>query len=1134
MRHLFSTLILMFTTSVLLQAQSVLQDSTVYRLVNAGRTNAVMTEDVAAHNIYCTDKGSDETYNQLWLFKKSGDGWNIQNVFTGQYVQHQDATYALFTTAVTPATLYVSENKTISDNYNIVNTLGGNWGMHCDASYNVVPWYSSSDTPGGSEWILEKVAISIEEFNAARAKYDEFNNVLNNKDEVIAGYTQFFENDECTILKSEYQSMSDEELASAMSGCSSSLIEIAKKIKNNSWGKREKEFRVHTYEPYSNPEHWAEILNTKIYSWLSNPTGIYANTADVVYVFVGKEPKEGSTLAIDAISGNGHTGTRTALKKGMNIIPVSRDAQSLFIIYNADTRDTYTLSDFDSIPIHVEGGVVNGYWDKSRHTDSDWVDITRNLSTHKYMLVKGEHVLFFMNKQHLTADNCCKNTITDAIGWWDNMAVWQQELMGLEDYKPSRFNNKLCAVTTTSGYQSAGNYSTNYVESYITNLLPYKNVMSGSDNVWGPAHENGHVHQGAINMIACSEVSNNLFSNRTLYGLGKYMSRGGKISEIADAFMDNIAWPSRDGGLTLRMYWQLYLYYHVAGNNPQFYPNLFKLLREKPLKKTAGGTINYGRNDLLHFVKKCCEAAGEDMTDFFEAWGFFVPMSSAQFDDYGTYVLTSSKAMIKDAKEEIAKYPKRAGAIQFIEDRVLAVPRTDGVEGNKLSNGVAVGEAGDVGHFTAFVPDSMNVLPQGYIYTKAGKNIVVSKGTGAVGFKVYDADSTLLTFSNSYSIALTDEIVSNVAFITAVSANGTEVAVKSKSDGTEEEQLEALNEALVSAQGILNLKDTGHKYVGYYYESALLQLISLTDSARDAVENKDQSVHTYGEWATIIDKEINSILSQGDVKVKIQSGNSYKLENIKYPKYTMYYNSGNLVCKSGTSNPNLRSFTFIATNKSNEYYISCNGYYINNVATSTITPIKATSKGAAVKLTVENMDDAKFSIYKTGDKNLALHCDASKNVVGWSSSAEASHWIIVAVDQNKENADVDALNSLIEEATSIYNFIVDTASTDKIIFNEGIEVTSETLAADVETMMEKVATSQNVISKKYYEQCTALIKELTSIITVVKAGYKISTDIDAVICDKENSVIYDVRGHSIKKITSPGVYIINGEKVYIK
>lgn len=248
----------------------------------------------------------------------------------------------------------------------------------------------------------------------------------------------------------------------------------------------------------------------------------------------------------------------------------------------------------------------------------------------------------------------------------------------------------------------------------------------------------------------------------------------------------------------------------------------------------------------------------------------------------------------------------------------------------------------------------------------------------------------------------------------------------------------------------------------------------------------------------------------------------------------MYYNSGSLVCKAGTINPNLRSFTFVATSKKNEFYISCKGYYISNIATSELTPIKATSKSSAVKFTVENVADAKYSIYKSGDKNLSLHCDASKNVVGWSSSADASHWIIVAVDQIKETADADSLSSLIDEATSIYNFIVDTANPDTIIFKEGIEVKSEALAANVENMMAKVATSQNVILKKYYEQCPALIKELASLITKVKAGYTISTAIGGVVCDEENVVIYDIRGRSIKKVTYPGIYIINGKKVYIK
>ncbi len=1131
MKHLFYTTIILFAAVLSLHAQVIPEENAVYRLVNAGRTNAVMTEDITAHNIYCTDKGDDDSYNQLWQFKKSGEGWNIQNVNTGYYVQHQSTVYALFTTDTVAKVLYVSENSTIADKYNIVNSKGGNFGMHCDAAYDVVPWYSGSETPGGSEWIFEKVEISEEKIAEIRAKYNEFNNVLANKDKVIAGYTKFFEDDLCTTLKSEYSTMSDEELEAAMSECNSTLIAIAKKIKNNSWAAREKEFRIHTYEPYSNPDYWATKINIRKYSWLNNPTGIYANTGDVVYVFVGAEIAEGSTLEIDAITAVSPTGTRTALKKGMNIIPVSRNAQSLFIIYTADTSGEKVLSDFSSIPIHIEGGIVNGYWDKSRHTDEDWVDITRNLATHRYMFVKGDYHLFFMSLEHMVADNCCKNTITDAIGWWDNMSMWQQELLGIEEYTPSRFNNKQCAISLTSGYQSATDYRTQYAETYISNLLPYERMMSNGDNAWGPAHENGHVHQYGINMIACSEVSNNLFSNLTLYKLGKYMSRGGKVSEIAAAYEDNIAFPARDINFTLRMFWQLYLYYHAAGNNPEFYPTLFKILRESPLKKTSG-SLNYGRYDLLHFVEKCCEASGEDMTDFFEAWGFFVPMNRAEFGDYGTYYLTSTQSMIDTTKARISKYTKKAGAIQFIEDRVLPELRGDGADGYKLVNGVAVGEAGDAGHYTSFVPDSMDVPATGYVYTKAGKTIEISKGTGAVGFKIYGADGTLITFSNFCTIELADEDAGKELIIKAVSANNSESVVNSKNNGSEEDQLEALNDALASAEGILKYKDTGCKYVGYFYASVLENLVAVTDSSKAAIENKDQSAHTYGEWASIIDKEINLVLSKEDVRVKIHSGNTYQLKNKQYKGYTIYNSSSSLICESGTKNAKYRVFKFTSTGKENEYYLSNMGNYINSIATSTQAKASTTAQSSALKFTVSEAGDIYYSVCVTGESMKSLHCDAGKKVVGWDTKADASHWQLVAVDRNKELADETELTSLYCEAYGISQTIIDTTSAT-ISFKEGVNVTSPTLVEDFVAMMDKAKESEDVIYKKYYELCPALIPVLREMIEKVKSGYTLSTGIGTVNAE-EDSVIYDIRGRKIKSVTSDGVYIINGKKTYIR
>ena len=104
----------------------------------------------------------------------------------------------------------------------------------------------------------------------------------------------------------------------------------------------------------------------------------------------------------------------------------------------------------------------------------------------------------------------------------------------------------------------------------------------------------------------------------------------------------------------------------------------------------------------------------------------------------------------------------------------------------------------------------------------------------------------------------------------------------------------------------------------------------------------------------------------------------------------------------------------------------------------------------------------------------------------------------------------------------------------EITFNEGIEVTSETLAADVEAMMAQVAQSQSVVDNKYYDKCPVLIDELTALIATVNAGYTVATGINGVTFDEADAVIYDVRGRKVKRITSSGFYIVNGKKIYIE
>ena len=62
------------------------------------------------------------------------------------------------------------------------------------------------------------------------------------------------------------------------------------------------------------------------------------------------------------------------------------------------------------------------------------------------------------------------------------------------------------------------------------------------------------------------------------------------------------------------------------------------------------------------------EAAQEDLTEFFEMWGFFVTVDT-QIDQYGSYQYTVTKEMIENAKKAMAKYPKKAKPFYYLEDR---------------------------------------------------------------------------------------------------------------------------------------------------------------------------------------------------------------------------------------------------------------------------------------------------------------------------------------------------------------------------------------------------------------------------------------------------------------------------------
>lgn len=98
------------------------------------------------------------------------------------------------------------------------------------------------------------------------------------------------------------------------------------------------------------------------------------------------------------------------------------------------------------------------------------------------------------------------------------------------------------------------------------------------------------------------------------------------------------------------MNWQLWNYYHRCGYNPQFFPTLFKLMRENRVS-----TQDPGENQMM-YARMACRAANENLTDFFERWGFFVPISM-KVNQYGTYNYIVTDAMIKETKEFMKQFP---------------------------------------------------------------------------------------------------------------------------------------------------------------------------------------------------------------------------------------------------------------------------------------------------------------------------------------------------------------------------------------------------------------------------------------------------------------------------------------------
>ncbi len=774
---------------------SELKNGSYYRIINDSY-GVCMTE---ANNQLKCQNADESNFAQYWQLIKNGSKWYIKNVMTDNYVQSQNAFYTAYTTGTTPVSFTISSTgDDLANTWYIYNANSNSTVLHCDASYTVVNWYTGNVA---SMWDFLEVELSEEDIAAAKDEFSEYTDIVENLSSIQASLDRLFQDKACTTLLDDIAALSDEELElnADYASLPTGIKEMVLKVKNDTWGlaatntettdSYERFFRIADYRPYS---HYSTMSGNSYtgqsyaYGKLSGPTGIYINNGDLLYIYVDESPNKDCTLQVeivntDGVPGDHQTGATTDLTAGLNVLR-GAEQDVVYIFYQLNDPAKY-LADYPDIKIHIEGGTLNGYWDATRDmTNQDWANMKDLglLSKCSVINLKTENLVFAMDSELvLSAMSAAHKSAKDKqediellMRIWDMIPANEQSYQGLEDMD-GRFRNVWNCFSVNYNYMFATTYGTYYENSTLATIMNYYQFTHQSEGneggaIWGPSHEMGHNHQNAINLIGTTESSNNLFSNINMYEQGVSTTRGpSPVTNFDDYLANGTTWLGHDIWITTRMFFQLYLYFHVMEHDTLFVPNLFKALRKDPISKN--GSNSKGKDDYLHFAEKVCEVANADLSEFFEAYGMFVPVDNYYVDDYSTYYVTTSQSDIDSSKKTMQKYEKKLGNIMFIDDHIVkhladpdnkfeAVPASDGYKVNcATGTNYKVGTAGDVGDYEEYDGHTEYIVNSDY-YTMSSTGSVTFKGSGFVGHKVYDLDGNLLWATNKTTVTVPSAI----------------------------------------------------------------------------------------------------------------------------------------------------------------------------------------------------------------------------------------------------------------------------------------------------------------------------------------------------------------------------------------
>jgi hypothetical protein len=432
-----------------------------------------------------------------------------------------------------------------------------------------------------------------------------------------------------------------------------------------------------TYKAILNPRTLGRDLSIGDgYSKYENVTGVYLEQGEHVVLVEGVAEGKDVKLFIpnwlrkapnpekptEDPNGWGLHKQEFTLKNGVNIIKLDKYGSLAYIAYFSDNPENE-----NPIDVHFITGKENGYFDIAKHKDADWNSLIDN-AIYPILDAKGKHIQTAYPVESLKKYAYGRGV--ELISNYDSLVYRQHRLMGLIKYNKVP-ENRILSRVNYNYYMFRDGDGVAYMGDkvgYAMRMVVNPDVVIKGDPCWGFSHEVGHVHQTRpmFNWGGLGEVSNNLFSlyvTRSFGNKTRISEQNNYDKARTDIIEKGISYlADEDVFNRLVPFWQLQLYFEGAGENPDFYPDLFEAFRKQEAARGTSKTGDWAsdrrrgeRNPAVHqlnFVKTACEIANVDLTEFFAKYGFF-HVGKLEYDDYGKYTYTMTQEMVDKCLSDI-------------------------------------------------------------------------------------------------------------------------------------------------------------------------------------------------------------------------------------------------------------------------------------------------------------------------------------------------------------------------------------------------------------------------------------------------------------------------------------------------